>query len=176
MLLNSVRLFDGENDIDQADKVGELLISGEHTFVGYWQNEQATNDTFRKGWLHTGDLAKRDRDGYYFIVGRKKDMIISGGENIYPIEVEQIILSHPNVEEAAIIGVKDEKWGEIVTAFIVANSLDVTKEDILKHCKGRLAQYKLPKQIHFIKELPKTDIGKIDKVKLCLGFPTSNIS
>ncbi len=166
MLLNSVRLFDGENDIDQADKVGELLISGEHTFVRYWQNEQATNDTLRKGWLHTGDLAKRDQNGYYFIVGRKKDMIISGGENIYPIEVEQIILSHPNVEEAAVIGVKDDKWGEIVRAFIVANSLDVTKEDILKHCKGRLAPYKLPKQIHFIKELPKTDIGKIDKVKL----------
>ena len=75
-------------------------------------------------------------------------------------------MSHPNVEEAAVIGVKDDKWGEIVRAFIVANSLDVTKEDILKHCKGRLAQYKLPKQIHFIKELPKTDIGKIDKVKL----------
>ena len=163
MLLNCLRLFDGENDIDQADKVGELLISGEHTFVRYWQNEQATNDTFRKGWLHTGDLAKRDRDGYYYIVGRKKDMIISGAENIYPIEVEQVLLSHPNVEEASVIGIKDEKWGEVVTAFIVVNSLGVTKEAILNHCKGKLAQYKLPKRIYFMEELPKTDIGKIDK-------------
>lgn len=179
MLLNNVRLFDGEKDIIEAEKVGELLISGEHTFVRYWRNEQATNDTFRRGWLHTGDLAKYDHDGYYYIVGRKRDMVISGGENIYPIEVEQVILSHPSVEEASVIGVKDEKWGEIVTAFIVTNSPDLTKEAIINHCKGRLAQYKFPKQIHFIKELPKTDIGKIDKVKLCSAgtlFPPPSIS
>lgn len=177
MLLNNVRLFDGEKDIDEADQVGELLINGEHTFVGYWKNQQATNDTLQKGWLHTGDLAKYDHDGYYYIVGRKKDMIISGGENIYPIEVEQVLLSHPSVEEASVIGIKDEKWGEIVIAFIVASNPNATKEVILNHCKGRLAQYKLPKQIHFIEEMPKTAIGKIDKVKLCSAalFPPPSI-
>lgn len=149
------------------NEVGELLIRGPHMFSGYWNNPQATAETVRNGWLHTGDLAMRDDEGYYYIVGRLKDMIISGGENIYPAEIESVLQAHPAVAEVAVIGVPDEKWGEVGRAIVVLHpGAQVTAEEILAFCRGRLASYKVPKSVIFVEELPKTGANKVDKEQL----------
>lgn len=167
MLFNAVKILDGKNEVLEPDKVGELLISGDHTFVGYWNNEEATNEAFHNGWLYTGDLAKRDEDGCYYIVGRKKDMIITGGENVYPLEVERHLLSHPDVNEVAIIGFPHEKWGEMVTAFVsIKSNKALSERDVIDYCCPKLAKYKIPKKVVFLAELPKTPVGKIDKKRL----------
>jgi fatty-acyl-CoA synthase len=148
-------------------QVGELLIRGPHTFSGYLNNSQATTETFQDGWLRTGDLASYDQDGCFTIVGRLKDMIISGGENIYPSEVENVLHDHPAVCEAALIGVLDEKWGEVGWAIIsLRQGFNVTQEELLAFCQTRLARYKLPKRIFFLDSLPKTGANKIDKKRL----------
>ncbi|PLR97677.1 long-chain fatty acid--CoA ligase [Bacillus sp. T33-2] len=167
MLFNSAVILkeDGSNAL--AGEVGELLIQGKHCFSYYWKNKQATMDALNAGWLHTGDLAKSDEEGFYYIVGRKKEMIISGGENIYPLEIEHWICSHPGVNETAVIGLPDEKWGEAVTAFVVlATSGTITADEIKEFCRDKLAGYKIPKRIYFLEELPKTPVGKIDKKQL----------
>ena len=119
---SEAKLIDAEGEEVSANSVGELLIQGNHLAAGYWQNPEATATTFRNGWLYTGDLACRDEEGYYSIVGRKKELIISGGENIYPAEVEAVLNSHPGVTEAAVIGVAHDKWGEVPKAFLVLNT------------------------------------------------------
>ena len=167
MIFNSVQIRNSKGEICQVNEVGELYLQGKHVFTRYWNNQEETEKCLENGWLKTGDLARMDDDGDMYIVGRKKDMIITGGENVYPQEVEQCIISHPQVKEVAVVGLADPKWGEIVTAFIVSkNPTSELKEEIRTLCKKHLGAYKVPKQIHFLEELPKTHVGKIDKKQL----------
>jgi fatty-acyl-CoA synthase len=157
-----VRPDDGA--VCDAGEPGELLIRGPHVTPGYWNNPEATAAAIVDGWLHTGDLAIRDTEGYYTIVGRLKDMIISGGENIYPAEIESAIFQHPAVTEAAVIGVPDDLWGEVGRAVVVrAAGHTLTGDDLLAFLRERLAHYKVPKSVVFVDALPKTGAGKIDK-------------
>lgn len=147
--------------------VGELLVCGTHVTPGYWNNPEATAATIIDGWLHTGDLAVCDDEGYYTIVGRLKDMIISGGENIYPAEVESAMHAHPAVAEAALIGLPDPKWGEVGRAIIVLKpGASVESDELFAFLAGMLAKFKLPKTMVFVDSLPKTGAGKIDKLAL----------
>jgi fatty-acyl-CoA synthase len=143
----------------------ELLVRGPNVFAGYWRNPQATEAAFADGWLRTGDVAERDDEGFYRIKGRLKDMVISGGENIYPAEVEQVLDAHPDVVEAAVIGVPDERWGEVCAAFVVLRR-DLAEGELLAWCRDRLARFKVPKTFHVVDELPRNSIGKIQKSEL----------
>ncbi|MCW5848959.1 MAG: long-chain fatty acid--CoA ligase [Anaerolineae bacterium] len=158
--------------VTAADTPGELLIRGPHVTPGYWNNPQATAQAIDvDGWLHTGDLAQRDAEGYYTVVGRVKDMIISGGENIYPAEVESVLHGHPAVVEAALIGVPDAHWGEVGRAIVVAKPGEaVTEAELRDHCRARLAGYKVPKSIVFVTDLPKTGANKVDKQALTARY------
>ena len=145
-------------------EIGEIIIRGEHMMKGYWNNKKETAKILKNGWLHTGDLATVDDEGFIYIMDRKKDMIISGGFNIYPKEIENLIYSHPDVKEVAVIGVPDDEWGESVKAFIVSHEgRTIDKEEITDLCRNRLAGYKKPKYIDIIKSLPKNAVGKIMK-------------
>ena len=144
---------------------GELLVRGPNVFPGYWRNGDATAAAFRDGWLLTGDIAERDSDGNYRILGRLKDMIVSGGENVYPAEVEAVLHDHPAVADAAVVGVPDERWGEACAAFVVAES-SVSEEQLREHCRERLARFKVPKSFTFVDELPRNSMGKIQKSEL----------
>ena len=167
MLFNSVKILNDELQPCQADEVGELFLKGPHLFSGYWQNEKETADAFVDGWLRTGDLAKYDPDGDYFIVGRKKDIIISGGENVYPQEVEQCLMQFEGIDEAAVVGVEDGKWGEVVVAFVtMKEGRSFDRDAIGSHCGKFLGSYKKPKKLIELQELPITHVGKIDKQKL----------
>ncbi|MHB2153173.1 o-succinylbenzoate--CoA ligase [Calditrichota bacterium GD2] len=154
------------NDVPPGN-VGELLLKGPVITPGYWQNPEATKKAFTNGWFHTGDLVKQDAEGYLYIVDRKKNMYISGGENVYPAEVEKVLYQHPAVSEAAIIGVPDKKWGEVGMAFVVLKEkANVTDQELIAFCQERLARFKIPKYFKFIKEIPKSDTGKIDRKAL----------
>ncbi len=141
---------------------GELLIRGPHIMAGYWKNPEATAETIRDGWLHTGDVAVRDADGCYSILGRSKEMFISGGENVYPAEIESVLMAHPNVLEAAVVGMPHETWGEVGRAFLVVDD-GYDEADLQTFLDERLARYKLPRSIVLLDELPLTAIGKLDK-------------
>lgn len=133
----------------------------------YYNNPGATAEVFREGWLYSGDLVREDEDGFIYITGRKTDMIISGGENIYPAEVEQVLYMHPDIFEASVIGVPDLKWGEVVKAIIVLKQgKTLTEDEIIKHCKQNLASYKKPTSIEFVNSLPRNATGKVLKYKL----------
>lgn len=167
MLFNRVKIMREDGTETQPNEVGELLIQGKHLFKCYWNNQQATEEAVSSGWLNTGDLAKKDEDGYFYIVGRKKDIIITGGENVYPLEIEHWIAALPQVNEVAVVGIPDSKWGEMVTAFIVLKENEsLTTEELRQYCSVKLGKYKIPKGIIFLKELPKTHVGKIDKKEL----------
>jgi fatty-acyl-CoA synthase len=173
MLFNQIKLTKLDGNEANINEVGEILIRGKHAFKEYWNNLLETEETWKEGWLHTGDLGKRDEEGYYYIVGRKKDMIITGGENVYPLEIEHWLCEHPAVDEASVVGLADEKWGEQVTAFIVLKTGILDMDEELKiHCSYKLAKYKIPKKFIFLKELPKTHVGKIDKKRLKQRFET----
>ena len=146
---------------------GELLVAGPNVFAGYWRAPEATAAVLRDGWLATGDIAERDPDGFYWIRGRMKDMYISGGENVYPAEVEEVLAGHPGIAEAAVIGVPDQRWGETGLAFLVLrDGAAVTAADATGYCRTRLAGYKVPRRYQFLAELPRLSSGKIDKVTL----------
>ncbi len=165
---NEIRIVtDDLTDVSQGE-VGELLLRGPHTFSGYWNNPQATQDVIEPdGWIHTGDLVRQDKDGFIYITGRKKSMYISGGENVYPIEIERVLDEHPEIDQAAVVGIPDEKWGEVGCAFIVLEKdKAVTKEKLFDFMRSKLARYKVPKIIIFVSELPQTSTGKIDKRNL----------
>jgi fatty-acyl-CoA synthase len=150
-----------------ADEAGELLIRGPHVTPGYWNRPEETAAILKDGWLHTGDLAKQDDEGYFYIIGRSKDMFISGGENVYPAEIENVIFAHPAVAEAAVIGVRHEKWGEVGKAFVVIEKgKELTESELLEFLRQRLAKYKIPQSVVFVDALPKTAIGKVDKKTL----------
>jgi fatty-acyl-CoA synthase len=144
---------------------GELLVRGPNVFAGYWRNDEATEAAFRDGWLLTGDVAERDDEGNYRIRGRLKDLVVSGGENIYPAEVEAVLHEHPAVADAAVVGAADERWGEVCIAFVVLESA-VSEEELRQHCYDRLARFKVPKSFHVVDELPRNSMGKIQKSAL----------
>jgi fatty-acyl-CoA synthase len=163
-----VKIVDDENNEVEVGEAGELLLKGPHAFSGYWEEPEETAKVIESdGWVHTGDLVMRDEEGFYYIVGRKKDMYISGGENVFPTEIEEILFKHPKISEAAVIGVPDEKWGEVGKAFIVLRAGQLMKEDdIRKYFDGKLARYKIPKYYEFREDLPKSAAGKILKREL----------
>ncbi|MCA1030939.1 fatty acid--CoA ligase family protein [Bacillus timonensis] len=142
-------------------EVGELIVRGPNVMKGYYKMPEETEHTIRDGWLFTGDLAKMDEEGYFYIVDRKKDMIIVGGYNVYPREVEEVLYNHPNIVEAAVVGVPDPNVGEAVSCYVVVNDETLTKEDIISYCSQHLAKYKLPSFVEFLSELPKNTTGKI---------------
>lgn len=167
MQFNEAKIISHTGKSCVPGEVGELLVRGKHMFRFYWNNKQETANILQDGWLKTGDLAMMDAEGDFYIVGRRKEMIISGGENIYPQEVEQCLLRHPDVREVAVIGVGDDYWGEIVTAFIVCpHQVASLIDDLNELCHQQLGRYKIPKQMIFLDELPKTSVGKIDKKAL----------
>ncbi|KZO01191.1 fatty acid--CoA ligase family protein [Pseudobacillus badius] len=142
-------------------EVGELIVRGPNVMKGYYKQPEYTAAALKNGWLYTGDLARKDEEGYFYIVDRKKDLIIVGGYNVYPREVEEVLYSHPYVIEAAVFGVPDPDYGEAVLAFVVPKDEKLTKEELLDYCHSRLADYKLPAQVEFLEELPKNTTGKI---------------
>jgi len=142
-------------------KAGEIIIRGPQVMKGYWNKPEETAQVLRDGWLYTGDIARRDEDGYFYIVDRKKDMIIAGGYNVYPREVEEVLFQHPHINEAAVVGVPDEYRGETVKAFVVLREgAATTAAEIITFCRQRLAAYKVPRQIVFRVSLPKSGVGK----------------
>jgi fatty-acyl-CoA synthase len=160
-----IRDKDG-NDL-RANEVGELCIKGGNVTTGYWNRPEATKEAIIDGWLHSGDAAKYDEDGFYYIVDRWKDMFISGGENVYPAEVENAIYQHPGVAEVAVIGVPHPKWQEVGKAIVVLKGdSDLSEGDIIDFCQGKLARYKIPKTVTFVDALPRTAAGKVLKREL----------
>ncbi len=162
-----VKLVNENGDICSVNEVGELWISSPVVTPGYWKNGELNKDSLTDGWFRTGDLMKYDSDKYFYVVDRKKNMFISGGENVYPAEVEKFLYTNPKIKEVAVIGVPDEKWGEVGKAYIVLNEGE--KEDaneIFNFCLGNLAKYKIPKYYRFLKELPRNEAGKINRKKL----------
>jgi len=145
-------------------EIGEIIVKGPIQMIGYWNLPQETQQTMRDGWLYTGDLARVDDEGYVYIVDRERDMFISGGENVYPAEIEKVYAAHPKILESAVIGVPDDKWGEVGNAIIaLKEGQPMTEKDAIDFCKGKLAKYKIPKSVFFVDELPKTASGKIKK-------------
>ena len=150
----------------------ELQVRGPNVFPGYWRNDAATAETFTAdGWLRTGDVAECDDEGFYRIKGRLKDMYISGGENVYPAEIEAVLHEHPQVADAAVVGVADERWGEVGVAFVVSDG--ATEEELLDWCRARLARFKVPKSFRFIGEIPRNGMGKVQKQELHVTEVTS---
>ena len=167
MSMAVVRVVDEDLRELPPGEVGEIVIKGEQLLQGYWNRAEATEEAFRGGWFHTGDMARRDEEGFFYIVDRKKDMIISGGENVYSREVEEVLYTHPAVSEAAVIGLPDSTWGERVTAVVTLRAgAAAAAAELIAHCRNHLAGYKSPKQIEFVDELPKTVSGKILKREL----------
>jgi long-chain acyl-CoA synthetase len=159
-----MRIVDAQGRDLPVGEAGEILACSDRMMAGYWRMPEATAKTISDGWLHTGDVGKRDEDGYIYLVDRKKDMIISGGENIYSREVEEVLYTHPSILEAAVVGVPDEKWGESVKAVVVLKEgAEASEEEIIDFCKEHLASYKKPRSVDFRDNLPKTGSGKIKK-------------
>jgi long-chain acyl-CoA synthetase len=159
-----MKVFDDEDNEVPEGEVGEIVIRGHNVMKGYWQRADATEETLRGGWFHSGDMAKVDEDGYFFIVDRKKDMIIRGGYNVYPREIEEVLYEHPAVVECAVVGVPDDKLGEEVGAAVcLKEGQSASEEELRDHVKENVASYKYPRRIWFVDELPKGPTGKILK-------------
>jgi long-chain acyl-CoA synthetase len=162
-----VKIVDDQGKQLGFNEVGEILARHVWVMKGYWNKPEKTEETVQDGWVHTGDMGYMDEDGFLYIVDRKRDMIVSGGENIYPREIEEVLYSHPAVREAAVIGVPSEKWGEDVKAVVALKEGEAADDaDIIEYCKDKLASFKKPKSVDFMKELPKTGSGKIYKKAL----------
>jgi len=167
-----VRIIDIETGKDMpVNTPGELITRSKHNMIEYWNREKATAETLRDGWLYTGDIARMDADGYVFIADRSKDMIISGGENVYPAEIEGVLLTHPKIREVAVIGQASAKWGESPLAVVVKADPSLTEEEVLGYANGRLSRFKLPKAAVFIDEIPRNPSGKVLKRVLREQFP-----
>ena len=162
-----VRIVDKEGRQVKPGEVGEITVSGPTVMNGYWGKPDLTKETIKDGWLHTGDLARFDEEGYMYVVDREKDMFISGGENVYPAEIEKLYLENPKISQVAVIGIPDEKWGEAGLAFIALNPGEtMTEQEAIDTCSGKLAKYKIPRQIRFVEALPMTATEKVMRVKL----------
>ena len=163
----SVRIVDDHDEEVSAGTIGEICLRSPQNMVGYWNNSAATVETLRGGWLHTGDMGCADEDGFIYLADRKKDMIVSGGENIYSREVEEALMAHSSVADAAVIGVADAQWGEAVKAVVVLKQgATIGVEALTAHCRTLIAGYKCPKSIEFVADLPRLPSGKINKVAL----------
>jgi len=158
-----VQIVDEDGNVVPAGEVGEIVASGSRMMAGYWHEEAATKEAIRSGWIYTGDLGYQDEDSYIYLSGRAKDFIKRGGEMVSPEEVEQVLMAHPQVADAAIIGVPDEEWGEEIRAVVVARAGGVTEEELESHCQQRLASFKRPRSVVFIDELPRNVMGKVLK-------------
>jgi acyl-CoA synthetase (AMP-forming)/AMP-acid ligase II len=157
-----VRVVNDRGEDVRGDEVGEIIVKGPAVMKKYYKNPEATARALRNGWLYTGDLARVDEEGFQYLAVRRTDLIVSGGENIYPAEVEKILLDHPKIKDAAVIGVKDQEWGERVTAVVVPGEREKpAEEEILAFCRKRLAGYKRPRRVVFVEELPKNQLGKV---------------
>ncbi len=168
---NEMRVVDDEDNEVPDGELGEIVLRGENILKGYFKNPEATEKAFRNGWFHTGDVGYRDKDGFFFIVDRKSDMIIRGGENIYPREIDEVLYQHPAIAAAATIGVPDQLYGEEVAAFVVLkDGVQATEEELIAHCKSELADYKCPKSIRIVKDIPKGPTGKLLKRELATQF------
>jgi len=164
MFHSEVLVVDEEGNEVGPEELGEVIMRGDMVMKGYWNNPEETAKTIKDGWLYTGDIAKRDSDGFFYIMDRKKDMIISGGENIYPAEIEDAILGHPKVIDAGVIGFPHELWGEAVKAIVVVNQgEELTEDELIEWCKGKIGKYKIPRKVEFADSLPRTPTGKILK-------------
>ena len=168
---NEMRVVD-EDDRDVPDgELGEIVLRGENILKGYFKNEAATANAFRNGWFHTGDIGYRDPEGFYYIVDRKSDMIIRGGENIYPREIDEVLYQHPQIGAAAVIGVPDQLYGEEVAAVVVLKpGAEMSEQEVIEFCKARLADYKCPKTVRFVEDIPKGPTGKLLKRELAQMF------
>ena len=161
-LVTEVRVVDDNDNDVPVGEIGEIIIRGANVMKGYWKDPELTARTLRGGWLHTGDLAEIDQSGFIYIVDRKNDMIITGGENVYPYEVEQILYEHPAVLVAAVVGVKSERWGEEVTAAVsLKQGMEAGEEELIALCREKIAGYKCPKKIIFVDTIPTSAIGKV---------------
>jgi fatty-acyl-CoA synthase len=171
LMHTAIRIVDDENRDVAAGGIGELLIKGPNITPGYWNNPEATARSFTDGWLHTGDAARQDDEGFVYIVDRWKDMYISGGENVYPAEVENVLFEVPGVADAAIIGVPNERWGEVGLAVIVRKpDQPVAEADVIRHCLAKLAKFKVPQSVAFVDALPRNATGKVLKRDLRVRF------
>jgi long-chain acyl-CoA synthetase len=164
---------DNDNEVPDGE-LGEIVLRGENVLKGYFKDPEAATKAFRGGWFHTGDVGYRDKDGFFYIVDRKTDMIIRGGENIYPREIDEVLYQHPAVAAAATIGIPDPLYGEEVIAFIVLKDGKVVREEeLINHCKNELADYKCPKSIRIVKDIPKGPTGKLLKRELAKRLSAS---
>lgn len=162
-----VAIVDSEHQPVAAGETGEIATRGSHVGPGYWRNDAATAENFEDGWCFTGDVGYIDENGFLFILDRRKDMIISGGFNVFPREIENVVSAMPGVREVAVLGAPDPKWGEVITAFVsVAPDSGITADDVTAYCRDNLGGYKVPKSIRIVDELPKLGTGKIDRVSL----------
>jgi len=162
-----VELHDDDDNVTAGGEVGEICVRGRLVADGYWKRPELTAETFRQGWLHTGDMARRDDEGYYYIVDRKKDMVITGGFNVFPREVEDVLATHSSVAMAAVIGVPDDRWGEAVTAFVVARpGAQIVADDLIQLVRDRKGGVYAPKSLHVVDTIPLTGLGKPDKKAL----------
>jgi fatty-acyl-CoA synthase len=177
MPFTEARLVDDDGR-DVADgEIGELLLRGAHVSLGYWNNSQATAAALdADGWFHSGDLAQRDEEGIFTIAGRRKEMLISGGVNVFPAEIEGVLLQHPAIADAAVVGVPDERWGEVGIAFVVARGESLHPEALLAYLGERLARLKLPKALRWVDELPRTPFGKVVKGELREQFLNETVT
>jgi fatty-acyl-CoA synthase len=158
-----VAIVDEQDTPVAVGEVGEIVVRGSIMMTGYWRDPERTEKTIRNGWLHTGDLARQDRDGYVYLIDRVRDMYISGGENVYPAEVERVLKTHPGVIDAAVVGVADEIWGEVGHAFLITEGERLSTECLTAHCEGKLARYKWPGRFSFCRSFPRTSLGKVKK-------------
>lgn len=162
-----VRVVDPDDRDVAPDEVGEIIFRANNLMKGYYLDPERTREVMRNGWMHTGDMGRFDEEGFLYIVDRKRDMIITGGENVYPREVEDVLYGHPDITEAAVIGVDDPKWGEAIKAVLVSRKgSSVSESDILSHCREKIAGYKIPKSIDFVESLPKNAAGKVLRKEL----------
>jgi fatty-acyl-CoA synthase len=167
LMHTAIRIVDDQGHDVAPGGIGELLIKGPNITPGYWNKPEATAKAFSDGWLHTGDAARQDEEGFVYIVDRWKDMYISGGENVYPAEVENVLFELPQVADAAIIGVPNERWGEVGLAVIVRKPDQALEEgDVIRHCLAKLAKFKVPQAVAFVDTLPRNATGKVLKREL----------
>ena len=164
---NEMRVVDEEDREVPDGELGEIVLKGENVLKGYYKNDLANETAFRNGWFHTGDIGYRDADGFFYIVDRKSDMIIRGGENIYPREIDEVLYQHPDIAAAAVVGVPDALYGEEVAAVVVLKSgATTTEQEVIDYCKARLADFKCPKTVHLVDDIPKGPTGKLLKREL----------
>ena len=164
---NEMRVVDEEDREVPCGELGEIVLKGENILKGYYKNDLANDNAFRNGWFHTGDIGYRDADGFFYIVDRKSDMIIRGGENIYPREIDEVLYKHPAIASAAVVGVPDALYGEEVAAVVVLKpGANITEQEVIDYCKARLADFKCPKTVHFVDDIPKGPTGKLLKREL----------